>query len=202
MIPHILQEYERLSSNVDSIKEFLEINPDDLEHSMTTQASNYGWLAMHAAAARGQLSAAKAVVDSTKGELFAEYKMQMMEQTQKAPTDEMVKSLVASDPRMVTARSELSLAEMRDMYWQTVLRAVDQRGFFLRDLFTKDFKNQCNEVMFPDKMKQYTEELEELAEEANPTTKQQRTSKVQQRRAEEAMQRASKIFSKPSKGSK
>lgn len=204
MIPHIVQEYERLSSNVDSIKEFLEINPDDLEHSMTTQASNYGWLAMHAAAARGQLSAAKAEVDSIKGALFAEYKLNMTAADAKAPTDEMTKSLVISDQRVITARENLSLAEMRDMYWQTVLRAIDQRGFFLRDLYTKSFKDQCNEAMFPARMREYTDELSEIAEEAaNPeVTKEQRNRRVQQRRAENAMKTAQRIFGTNQKGEK
>lgn len=158
MEQYIVEEYEKLSEDAKQLSGYITIDMLNLEEALVNHAAGYIYLAQHASAARGQLSAIKNKMEAIRGELFYAFKVGGGPDG-KALTDETVKAMVSKDAQMQQVKQELALAEMDDIYWASVMNAMNQRGFFLRELFTQDTRNRFTERQYPATMEATIDEL-------------------------------------------
>jgi len=158
----VVEEFERLSENANNLRQYIEINLNDLRADLINHAAGYVYLAQYAAAAKGQVTAARNKMEAIRGELFVRHKHSSLGGS-RGPSDETVKAMVSKDLSMQEVRREVALAEMDDAFWTSVMTAMNHRGYFLRELFSSDNRANNIERQYPAYMRNTMTDLVDQA---------------------------------------
>jgi len=117
---------------------YISIDGGRIESELMNHAAKYAYLAYFIAEAKSRTHSLKNDIDAMKGALFLDAKSN----TQVKMTDEMSKAMAQQDETLMEMRRELADAEAIEVYWQNIMFAMQQRGFLLKELANRDYRER------------------------------------------------------------